>query len=104
MEDNITSDVGRDIVIYHRHLDHLESLKAIAGNAPQTFWELIGKSWVQDGRALLNAPQVQIGTGWVQYDILRIFIPLSFGSDEEAAQVLRMPFLDTMARANGAAS
>ena len=96
VQDTTTPSAERDVVIYRRHLDHLQSLVAIALNADQTFRALIGKSWIRDGRALLNAPWGPSGNGRSRYSILRILFGMSFGSDKETARVLRMPFLDTI--------
>ena len=96
VENFLSSSRDADAVSYERHFSLFKNLVYISEDSPQTFSELMSKSWVQDGRALLNAPWVQSGCGRGQLDFLTQISSLSRAHGEETALVLGMPLFESI--------
>ena len=98
MEGVITPSADGDTVHQERYFHPFDYLRHIGRNSPETFSELIEKSWVRDGRALLNNPRINSGCGWGERGILNYIYGMSIIYGEETANILRMPFLNNIGR------
>ena len=95
--DNLSSPSAHaDAVNYEYQLSHFEDLVTTGRNAPRTFDELISKPWVQDGRALLNAPWVEYGCGRFGATLLGLISSGSRIYDERTSLVLGMPLFESI--------